>query len=197
MTRQEEFARLICSIMNVFMQYPESSLELFGFASFTGAIDSAKRAAKSFTRRAGRRFESAFHDEAEAEALYVVTTLVLTDLPSIKERFPEESSRLVFYRMQCGYALKSYFAHRAKSTISDWKKRGKVQERVELKPEMLMQEDTPWLETYESVVTTKEQDLCIQLKISGMSIQDIASELQMSVTAVNKTIRTVKRRLRR
>lgn len=197
MTRQEEFVPLISSILTVFMEYSESNIELFGFGSFPGAVDHARRTAFGFCKGAGKSGDLAFRDEAEAEAIFLVTELILTKLDEVKAEFPDENARLTFYRMRVGYGLRSYFAHRAKQTISDWKKKGKEQKREELKEDNVMDYDTPWLEMSEEVLDTPYLQEVIALKIQGMKIDEIAKETKTSRSKVKKAIRLVKRRIQR
>lgn len=111
----------IPSPLGVFTPSPQGIEELI---EPDGVLEQSRRVARGFAKRKGRSSDSAYSDEAIAEAAFIVTYLTLTEFEAICEKHPTKEERATFFRCSVGYGLKGYFSYRATSTVSYLKKRG-------------------------------------------------------------------------
>ncbi len=196
MIQQEDWLPLISSIVESFCEFPSYEIELFGFATWDGALANAYRSARGYVRRQNRQRDSAFVDECIAEAYFIVTEMVMTDYDAITKAFPAEVDRALNYRMKVGYGLKSYFAYRAKQTISDQKKRGIIVRHLSYRDDALIY-DTPYIDAMERLVTTDLQRTILEMKINGFSYEEIAQATDLNFHQIRKTLGKMKGKLRR
>lgn len=166
-------------------------------------MEQARRSARGFARSRKRR-DLFFEDECEAEAVFIVSEIVLTNLAGILEKFPSRDERSTFYRMSVGYGLKSYFAHRAMSTLAYLKKRGiraGLMYLEDLSDQFLSRtmsskfDGNANYEALEHAIRTDLERTIVELYSMGNSYELIASKTNLTVVEVRIKLRTVRRRL--
>ena len=105
--------------LNVSTLVSDRQQELFGLA-----YDIALAAGKTFANRKHRGKDAMFVDECQAEALFIVTSIIWNELEDIQRKWPAVDDRRGFYYQLIGYRLKAYFSFWRTSTTAYLKKRG-------------------------------------------------------------------------
>lgn len=179
----------------------KTDIELFGDEMSDGALMHARRTARGFARGRSRSHDFAFIEECEAEAVFIVTEMILTTLDSIVEKYPILEERLKFYRMSVGYHLKGYWAHRATSTLSFLRKKGineKVFELYEAAASLTrINLDAQVFELTDDLLPTELDKRVVEFYLMQNSREIIAVKCGITPKRVKRILRRLKRKLKR
>jgi hypothetical protein len=158
-------------------------------------IPQARRVAAGFARRRGRGMDAMFVDEMVAEAIFIVTVLIMEKYDEI---VINHTDREAFYRMSIGYGLKEYVSARSTSTVSYLRKRGEAREHVALSSASLARNYND-IECYDIMETLCRDELdkhVIELYSIGNECNVIATKLGISEKMIKKILRRIRKGLR-
>lgn len=162
-----------------------------------GALEQASRVARGFARGKGRRKDEQFVDECEAEAAFIVTAIIFTNLRGVLEKFSELSERLKFYRMSTGFGLKAYFAHRHTGTIAYLKKRGIDEKFIPLHT-IDFAKSTAEIDMFialEAAIRNEVERTVVDHHCNGLSHVEISVKLEFPLSKVKNILKRVRKRL--
>lgn len=163
-----------------------------------GALEQASRVARGFARGKNRRKDEQFVDECEAEATFIVTSIIFTNLRGVLEKFPLVEDRLKFYRMSTGFGLKAYFAHRHTGTISYLKKRG-IDEKFIPMHAVDFARTTSEIDMFiaiDAAIRNEVERQVVDFYSIGLSYAEIGEKLEYSPLKVKNILKRVKKRLK-
>lgn len=163
------------------------------------ALQWARISAGSYVKKAGKGRDSAFADECEAEAIFIVTCLIYEDWESIKVNHPDVNDRTKFYYSMVKYQLRDYWSYRASSTVSFLKKRGIVISFESISNhnhKAVEDSQLSFAELLENVLRNDTERKIFDLYCVGNKKEIIATHLNMTLKDVRKVLRDIKARIR-
>lgn len=162
------------------------------------ALVHAKRTAKYFTRQRNRSRDLFFCDEMEAEAIFIVTQIILTEYEAILKKYPDAEGRFKFYRMSVGYGLKAYCAYRSMRTINWLRSKGIETKHVKLEEDYLPVDDHSAMMTIilDEAARTPMEKRVLEFYLMANDLKTIGEKVGLASKRVRKVLKRIKRRLK-
>lgn len=177
-----------------------SELKLFTpeYSELDNALTHALRTARYFAKQRNRDRDLFFIDEMCAEAVFIVTQIIMTELSKIREKYPCDDERFKFYRMSVGYGLKSYCAYRSMRTMSFLRAKGIETKHVKLEDDYVPRDDHAALMNLilEEAAKTPMEKLVLQYWLLANTLEVIGEKVGLAPKRVRKVLKRIKRRLR-
>lgn len=176
------------------------------YEELQAALENAQRSALYFIKQRNRQHDHFMCDEAKAEAIFIVTEILLADdkehgkcYEAVLAKFPDPEERYKFYRMTVGYGLKAYFAYRRLSTLAYLKKKGVVTTQTQLEDSYVPRDDHAAMMRLmlDEAAKTPMEKLVLEYYMLGNEYSVISEKVGLKPKRVRRVMSRIKRRLKK